>query len=99
MRKTIAIIIQVLIFTGTWALVTPDTLVDNTYLFGLFGSYDTVPGNTVWVLLGAAILSIINIWLWWPKSPTHKTVEVGTDTKSAETDKAINQDPVVPKMD
>lgn len=95
-----AVILQVVIFIIAWALMTPDQVVDNTHIFGLIGSYDTVPGNTVWVLLGAAILSIINLWVWWPKSPTRQSVEVAA-AKSAETEeaKAKDQDPVVPKMD
>ena len=99
MKKAIAIVIQILIFVGAWALVTPDTLVDNTYVFGLIGSYDLVRGNAHWVLLGAAVASVLNILIWWPKSPTHKTVGDNADTKSAETDEAKAKDPVVPKMD
>ena len=91
MKKTIAIIIQVLIFTGTWFVMTPDQVVDNTYVFGLIGSYDLVRGNTHWVLIGAALLSIINILVWWPT----KTVTV-VKTEEA---KAEEKDPVVPKMD
>ena len=97
MRKAMTIITQVLIFTVAWFVMTPDQLVDNTYIFGLIGSYEIVKGNADWVLAGAAILSVINIWLWWPKSPTHKKVGDNADTKSAETDKA--EDPIVPKMD
>ena len=97
MKKTI--VFQVLIFITAWALMTPDTIEDNTYMFGLIGDVEVIKGNTIWVMLAAMVLSIINIWFWWPKSPIHKTVEVGADTKSAETDKAKDQDPVVPKMD
>ena len=100
MRKAIAIVIQTIIFITAWFVMTPDQVVDNTHIFGLIGSYDTVPGNTVWVLLGAAILSIINLWVWWPKSPTRQSVEVAA-AKSAETveAKAADPDPIVPKMD
>ena len=99
MKKTIVVITQVLIFIAAWALESPDTLVDNTYVFGLIGSYDLVRGNAHWVLLGAAVASVLNILIWWPKSPTHKTVGDNADTKSAETDEAKAKDPVVPKMD
>lgn len=99
MRKVMMIMVQVLIFVGAWATMTPDQVVDNTHIFGLIGSYDTVPGNTVWVLLGAAILSIINILIWWPRQiKVTNTSNEAESTKSAEA-KAIDQDPVVPKMD
>ena len=88
MKKVMMIIVQVLIFTGAWFVMTPDQVVDNTYVFGLIGSYDLVRGNTHWVLIGAALLSIINILVWWPT----KTVTV---VKTEE----VKADPVVPKMD
>ena len=92
MKKTI--VIQVLIFIATYFVMTPDTLEDNTYVFGLLGSYDLVRGNSIWVMIGAGVLSVLNIWLWWPKST--KTVEtVAVEAKAEEAKK----DPVVPKMD
>ena len=98
MKKTIVVIIQLLIFIAAWALVTPDTLEDNTHLFGLIGDIEVIKGNTDWVLLGAAILSALNIWVWWPKTqvitPSESSPAEGT--KSA---KVEEKDPVVPKMD
>lgn len=95
MKKAIAIVIQILIFVGAWATMTPDQLVDNTYVFGLFGSHDVVAGNTVWVLLGAMFLSVINIWLWWPKVKVIHTTPIAENTKN----EAKDPDPIVPKMD
>jgi hypothetical protein len=95
MRKISAIILQMVIFIAAWFILTPDQLVDNTYVFGLFGSHDVVAGNAHWVLLGAAVLSIINILIWWPKST--KTVE--TVAVEAKAEEAKDKDPIVPKMD
>ena len=92
-----AIVIQLLIFIGAWFAMIPDTIEDNTYMFGLFGDVEVIKGNSIWVLAGAAILSVINIWLWWPKST--KTVETVAVGAKAEEAKAKDQDPVVPKMD
>ena len=99
MKKTI--VIQVLIFIATYFVMTPDTLEDNTYVFGLLGSYDLVRGNAIWVLLGAAVLSAINIWVWWPKKSTTPSEKPAESTKGAEVKeiKSEENDPVVPKMD
>ena len=98
MRKAMTIITQVLIFTVAWFILTPDTLEDNTYVFGLIGNVEVIKGNADWVLLGAAILSALNIYFWWPKgvdTPSEKPVSA-EGTKSA---KVEEKDPVVPKMD
>ena len=87
--------VQVLIFTGAWFVMTPDQLVDNTYIFGLIGSYEIVKGNADWVLLGAAVLSVLNILVWWPKAAKQTVAAAEANTKSVEAEK----DPVVPKMD
>lgn len=97
MKKVIAIIIQVLIFTGTWFIVT-NQIENNTWIFG-FGDIETFKENTQWILLGAACLSVINLWFWWPKTqvtstPSEKPAE---STKSAKVEET--NDPVVPKMD
>ena len=92
-----AIVIQAIIFIIAYFTMTPDILEDNTHLFGLFGDVEVIKGNSIWVLAGAAILSVINIWLWWPKST--KTVETVAVEAKAEEAKAKDQDPVVPKMD
>ena len=100
MKKTIAI--QVIIFIATWFIMTPDVLEDNTHVFGLFGSYDLVRGNAHWVLAGAAILSIINILIWWPRQvKVANTVKESKGDKSAEAkaEEAKDKDPIVPKMD
>ena len=101
-----AIMVQVIIFVVAWFVMTPDTLEDNTHLFGLFGDVEVIKGNSIWVLTGAAILSIINLWVWWPKSPTRQSVEVAAaksaetvEAKAEEAAKAADPDPIVPKMD
>lgn len=97
MRKAMTIITQILIFTVAWFVMTPDTLEDNTYVFGLFGDVEVIKGNADWVLLGAAILSVLNIWFWWPKVKVIHTTPIAENTKNEA--KEIDQDPVVPKMD
>lgn len=99
-----AIIAQILIFITAWALMTPDQLVDNTYVFGLIGNVEVIRGNSIWVLSGAAILSAINIWLWWPKevkvASISETSAKGIKSTKAEEAKAEEtKDPIVPKMD
>ena len=42
-----AIVFQVLIFIAAWFAMTPDQVVDNTYVFGLIGSYDIIHGNYI----------------------------------------------------
>ena len=61
MKKAIAIVIQILIFVGAWFILTPDTLEDNTYIFGLFGDVEVIKGNSIWVMIGAGVLSVLNI--------------------------------------
>ena len=93
-----AIVFQVLIFIAAWFAMTPDQVVDNTYVFGLIGSYDIIHGNSIWVMIGAGVLSVLNIWFWWPKEAVANIIKVeGTsaEAKAEETKK----DPVVPKMD
>ena len=95
-----AIIVQALIFIIAYFVMTPDVLKDNTYVFGLIGSYDVVAGNTRWVMLGAMVLSVLNIWFWWPKEVKKNVTSneariVAEDIKS----EAKAADPVVPKMD
>ena len=94
-----AIVIQVAIFIGAWFAMIPDTIEDNTYLFGLIGSYDLVRGNAHWVLAGAAILSIINIWFWWPKIKVTSTSETAKESKESAEAKKIDQDPKTPTLD
>lgn len=99
MKKISAIILQMVIFVGAWFAMTPDQVVDNTYVFGLFGSYDIIPGNTRWVLLGAMFLSVINIWLWWPKKvKVVNTPETTKEDAKTEEAKAIDRDPKTPDL-
>ena len=95
-----AIVMQALILIAAYFVMTPDQLIDNTHVFGLIGSHEIVRGNTHWVMLGAAILSALNIWFWWPKEVKKNVTSneariVAEDTKS----EAKAADPVVPKMD
>ena len=98
-----AIVFQVLIFIAAWSIMTPDVMEDNTYVFGLFGSHDVVAGNSIWVMIGAGVLSIINIWLWWPKTQVTSTHNekpiVDESTKSAEAAEKIDEDPKTPTLD
>lgn len=100
MKKAIAF--QMLIFIAAWFSVTPDTLEDNTHLWGLFGDVEVIKGNVHWVMMTAGILSVFNIWVWWPKKSTtpseSSTPVVAEGTKSA-TDKVIDQDPKTPTLD
>ena len=99
------IMVQVLIFIVAWFILTPDTLEDNTHLFGLIGSYDIIHGNSIWVMIGAGVLSVLNIWFWWPRAEVISTPSepITEGTKSAEAEEVVKaeeaKDPVVPKMD
>ena len=93
-----AIIAQILIFVLAWVLMTPDQLIDNTWVFGLFGSYDIIPGNSILVMSGAAVLSVLNIIIWWPKTKEVKVTNTSSE-KESEGTKNEAKDPVVPKMD
>ena len=97
MKKAIMIITQVIIFIAAYFTMTPDTLEDNTHLFGLIGDIEVIKGNTDWVMLGAMVLSVINIIVWWPKVKVIHTTPIAENTKNEA--KEIDQDPVVPKMD
>lgn len=96
-----AIMVQVIIFVVAWFVMTPDVAQDNTHLFGLIGGVEIIRGNAIWVLLGAAVLSMLNIWVWWPKTQvtTHSESSPAESTKSAEIKVVEEKDPVVPKMD
>ena len=91
-----AIVMQALILIAAWFVMTPDTLEDNTYVFGLLGSYDLVRGNAIWVMIGAGVLSVLNIWFWWPSRKVASAPQTSTeDTKGVK----VTEDPIVPKMD
>lgn len=98
-----AMIAQMIIFVVAWALMTPDTIEDNTHLFGLIGSYDIIHGNSIWVMIGAGVLSVLNIWLWWPKAQgvvnTSSESSPAESTKSAKAEEKIDQDPKTPTLD
>ena len=99
-----AIVFQVLIFIAAWFAMTPDQVVDNTYVFGLIGSYDIIHGNSIWVMIGAGVLSVLNIWFWWPSrkvvnTPAQTSTKEVTKSVEAEEVKTEEKDPVVPKMD
>lgn len=92
-----AIVFQMIIFVAAYFTMTPDTLEDNTHLFGLFGDVEVIKGNVHWVLLGAAVLSIINLWVWWPKE-VKKNVTSSEAPIAAEA-KEIDRDPKTPVID
>ena len=106
MKKTI--VMQVLIFIIAWFVMTPDVMQDNTHLFGLIGDVEIIKGNAHWVFLGAMIVSIANIWFWWPKaqgvvntSSESSTPIVAKGTKSAEAkaEETTDLDPKTPTLD
>ena len=108
MKKNLirSIMVQVSIFIVAWFILTPDTLEDNTHVFGLIGEVEIIRGNSIWVMIGAGVLSVLNIWFWWPKTQVISTPSepITEGTKSAEaeevkTEEAKAADPVVPKMD
>ena len=97
MKKAIAIVIQILIFVGAWFVMSPDTLEDNTHLFGLIGDIEVIKGNTDWVMMTAGILSVFNIWVWWPKVKITNTVKESKGDKNAEA-KEIDRVPKTPDL-
>ena len=98
MKKTIAIIIQVLIFTAA-VFVMANTIEDNTYFGSVSYNVDVIAENIRWIMLTAGILSVVNIWFWWPKKV--KVANTLSETKESEgtSVKTEEKDPVVPKMD
>ena len=100
MKKAIAIVIQILIFAGAWFVMTPDQLVDNTYIFGLVGSVELVKGNADWVVMTAGILSVFNIWVWWPRQVkvVKTSSEKAQEVTGAEEAKVIDRDPKTPDL-
>lgn len=92
-------VIQMVIFVGAVFAIT-NTIEDNTY-FGLI--YGDIIENIRWILLGAMVLSGLNIWLLWP---SRKVVNTPAQTSAKEVTKSVaeevkteEKDPVVPKMD
>ena len=96
MRKISAIILQMVIFIAAWFVMSPDQLVDNTYIFGLVGSVELVKGNADWVMMTAGILSVFNIWVWWPKVKVIHTTPIAENTKNEA--KEIDRDPKTPDL-
>lgn len=104
MRKVIMTVIQMVIFIAAWYLIT-NRIEANTYFGSVSYNVDAIAENIRWILLGAAGLSVLNIWFWWPRTrkvintpsatPITPIAAEGANTKSAEAEK----DPVVPKMD
>lgn len=92
MRKAIAIVIQIIILTVA-VFVMANTIEDNTY-FGLI--YGDIVENIRWIMLGAMVLSGLNIWLLWPRKVASTPNEAQVSSVKAEEAKA---DPIVPKMD
>lgn len=102
MRKIIAIVIQVLILVAAWYLIA-NRIEANTYFGSVSYNVDVIAENTQWILLGAAGLSVLNIWFWWPSrkvvNTQSETAKEVTKSAEAEEVKAEEKDPVVPKMD
>ena len=93
MRKAIAIVIQIIILTAAVFTIT-NIIEDNTY-FGLI--YGDITESIRWVMLGAMVLSVVNILIWWPpRKVTSTPNEAQVTSVKAEEAKA---DPIIPKMD
>ena len=98
--KITAIVVQALILVAAWYLIA-NRIEANTYFGSVSYNVDVIAENIRWIMLGAACLSIFNIWVWWPKARkvVNTSSEKAQEVTNAETDKAKDQDPVVPKMD
>ena len=55
----IATIANVVVFIIGWGCIVPDQLMDQTHLFGLFGSYEVIKGNTAVVFGVCSILTTL----------------------------------------
>ena len=57
----IVLFINVVIFMIGWTCIVPDTVNDQTHLFGLIGSVEIMKGNTVTVFSVCALLSTFTL--------------------------------------
>lgn len=98
--KITAIVVQALILVAAWYLIA-NRIEANTYFGSVSYNVDVIAENIRWIMLGAACLSIFNIWVWWPKARkvVNTSSEKAQEVTNAETDKAKAEDPIVPKMD
>ena len=103
MRKVIMTVIQMVIFIAAWYLIA-NRIEANTYFGSVSYNVDVIAENIRWILLGAAGLSVLNIWFWWPSrkvvnTPAQTSTKEVTKSVEAEEVKTEEKDPVVPKMD
>ena len=99
--KITAIVVQALILVAAWYLIA-NRIEANTYFGSVSYNVDVIAENIRWIMLGAAVLSVLNLWVWWPKAQVTSTSEAPTaeGTKSAAVSTEVkDKDPVVPKMD
>ena len=57
----IAVIINMVIFIIGWGCIVPDTVNDNTHLFGLVGDIEIVRGNTATVFGICCVMSTLTL--------------------------------------
>ena len=102
MRKVIMTVIQMVIFIAAWYLIA-NRIEANTYFGSVSYNVDVIAENTQWILLGTMVLSVVNIWFWWPSrkvvNTQSETAKEVTKSAEAEEVKTEEKDPVVPKMD
>ena len=90
------------IFIAAWYLIA-NRIEANTYFGSVSYNVDVIAENTQWILLGIMVLSVVNIWFWWP---SRKVVNTPAQTSAKEVTKSVaeevkakEEDPMVPKMD
>ena len=95
MRKVIMTVIQMVIFIAAWYLIA-NRIEANTYFGSVSYNVDVIAENIRWIMLGAACLSIFNIWVWWPKVKVIHTTPIAENTKNEA--KEIDRDPKTPDL-
>ena len=60
-NSIIVLFINIVIFIIGWGCIVPDQILDQTHVFGLFGSYEIVRGNTPIVFGICAVLSTLTL--------------------------------------
>lgn len=58
---TIVLIINVIVFIIGWGCIVPDTINDQTHLFGLIGDVEIIRGNTATVFGVCACMSTLTL--------------------------------------
>ena len=58
---SIAIIVNVIVFVIGWGCIVPDTVNDQTHLFGLIGDVEIIRGNTAVVFGVCSVMSMLTL--------------------------------------